>query len=142
MQQVILTLVFLFSSILISKAQESKSKQFGTVEVSVVNALNDEGTIQFALFNKENFRMQPLFAKSSIIKNGVSSVLFENIPLGEYAIISFHDENGNNKMDFELNGMPKESYGTSNNTFNVGPPQFENAKFIVSEEALSLEIKF
>ncbi len=142
MQQVILTLVFLFSSILISKAQERESKQFGTVEVSVVNALNDEGTIQFALFNKENFRMQPLFAKSSIIKNGVSSVLFENIPLGEYAIISFHDENGNNKMDFEINGMPKESYGTSNNTFNVGPPQFENAKFIVSEEALSLEIKF
>lgn len=142
MQQVILTLVFLFSSILISKAQESESEQFGTVKVSVVNALNDEGTIQFALFNKENFRMQPLFAKSSTIKNGVSSVLFENIPLGEYAVISFHDENGNNKMDFELNGMPKESYGTSNNIFNVGPPQFENAKFIVSEEALSLEIKF
>lgn len=142
MQQVILAIIFLFSSILISKAQDSESKQFGTVEVSVVNALNDEGTIQFALFNKENFKMQPLFAKSSTIKNGVSSVLFENIPPGEYAIISFHDENGNNKLDFELNGMPKESYGTSNNNFNVGPPQFENAKFIVREEALSLEIKF
>jgi len=142
MQQVILALVLIFSSVLISNAQESDRKQFGTVEVSVLNALNDEGTIQFALFNKENFRMQPLFAKCSTIKEGVSTVVFENIPLGEYAIISYHDENGNNKMDFEINGMPKESYGTSNNTLNFGPPQFENAKFIVSEEALSLEIKF
>ena len=142
MQQVILALVLIFSSVLISNAQESDRKQLGTVEVSVINALNDKGTIQFALFNKQNFRKEPLFAKSSTIKEGVSSVVFENIPLGEYAIISYHDENGNNKMDFEINGMPKESYGTSNNTLNFGPPQFENAKFIVSEEALSLEIKF
>ena len=55
MQQVILTLVLVFSSILISKAQDNVSEQFGTIEVSVKNALNDEGTIHFALFNKENF---------------------------------------------------------------------------------------
>jgi len=142
MQQVILTLVLVFSSILISKAQDNVSEQFGTIEVSVKNALNDEGTIHFALFNKENFRMEPLFAESSTIKNGESSVVFENIPLGEYAIISFHDENGNNKMDFEINGMPKESYATSNNAFSYGPPKFEDAKFIVGEDTLSLEIKF
>lgn len=142
MQQVILTLVLVFSSLLISNAQESNDPKFGTVKVSVVNVLNDKGSVHFAFFNKENFRMQPLFAKSAIIKEGTSFVNFENVPFGEYAIICFHDENENNKLDFDINGMPKESFGTSNNALNFGPPQFNDAKFIVDKEPLALEIKF
>ncbi len=142
MQHVILTIVLVISSILMGNAQEINTKEAGLVHVSVINILNDTGTVQFAVFNKENFRKQPLFAKSSIIKEGVSSVVFDSIPVGEYAIICYHDENENNRLDFEVNGMPKESYGTSNNALNFGPPQFEDAKFIVGAEALTLEIKF
>lgn len=142
MQHVILTIVLVISSILMGNAQEINTKEAGLVHVSVINILNDTGTVQFAVFNKENFRKQPLFAKSSIIKEGESSVVFDSIPVGEYAIICYHDENENNKLDFEVNGMPKESYGTSNNALNFGPPQFEDAKFIVGAEALTLEIKF
>ena len=142
MKQVILTLVFVFFSLLISNAQESNTEKFGTVKVSVPNVLNNNGTVHFAIFTKENFRMQPLFSKVASIENGLSTATFDTVPMGEYAIICFHDENENNKLDFEINGMPKESYGTSNNPFNFGPPQFEDAKFIVGEEALNLEIKF
>jgi uncharacterized protein (DUF2141 family) len=44
-------------------------------------------------------------------------------------------------MDFHLNGMPKEMYGTSNNVMNFGPPQWSDAKFEVANTPISLEIR-
>lgn len=143
MQHVILTIVLIFSTIFLSNAQESFENLEGrSIKVTVPNALSNKGKISYALFIKENFRKQPLFAKTAIIENGKSTVIFEKVPTGEYAIICFHDENNNNRMDFQENGMPKESYGTSNNPMNFGPPQFDSSKFEVAENDLSLEIKF
>ncbi|WP_372793064.1 DUF2141 domain-containing protein [Lutibacter sp.] len=143
MQQIILTIVLLFSSLVVVKAQgNNKNLEERNVTVTVVNALNDTGSVNFALFNEEGFRKQPLFAKSGTIENGVSSIVFEKIPKGEYAIICYHDENENNKMDFDVNGMPKESYGTSNNVILMGPPNYETSKFEIMDKDLTLEIKF
>jgi len=143
MQQLILTIVLLFSSVVVVKAQENNKNLEGkTITVMVVNALNDKGKVTFAIFNKEDFRKKPLFAKSAAIESGKSKVIFSNIPKGEYAIICYHDENSNSKLDFYENGMPKESYGTSNNVILMGPPNFESSKFEVLNEDLNLEIKF
>jgi len=38
--------------------------------------------------------------------------------------------------------MPKEPYGASNNVMNYGPPQFADAKFIVSDKNIDLNIMF
>ncbi len=143
MQNLLIALAFVFSSAILAQTEEKNQIIEGnTVKVSVVNALNDNGTVAFAFYNKERFMKVPLFSKSSTIVNGNSTVIFENIPEGEYAIICFHDSNGNNQMDFQENGMPKESYGTSNNAMSFGPPQFDNSKFLVNNEDLILEIKF
>ena len=143
MQQLILTIALIFASIFISKAQENGKNPIGNnITVSVINALNDNGKIRFALYNELGFRKQPLYSKFSKIENGFSEITFKNIPKGEYAIVCFHDENGNSRMDFHENGMPKESYGTSNNALLMGPPQFDSSKFVVTDEDLNLEIKF
>ena len=143
MQQIIIIIALLFSSVLMAQTQENIKKLEGkTITVTVTNALSDDGSLSFALFNKEGFRKEALQAKVSTIENGVGSVKFESVAEGEYAVICFHDSNSNNKMDFHENGMPKESYGTSNNVYLMGPPQFENSKFKVSNEDLKLEIKF
>lgn len=143
MQHLFLTIVLIFSVIFISNAQETTENiQGNNIIVTVPNALNNKGKISFALFTQENFRKQPLYAKSSSIENGKSIVTFEKVPNGTYAIICFHDENNNDQMDFEENGMPKESYGTSNNPMNFGPPQFDSSKFQIADKDISLEIKF
>ncbi|MBT8317020.1 MAG: DUF2141 domain-containing protein [Lutibacter sp.] len=143
MQHLILTIVLVFSVIFMSNAQEvTENNSENTITVTVPNVLNNNGKINFALFTQENFRKQPLFAKSSSIENGKSIVTFEKVPTGTYAIICFHDENNNDQMDFQENGMPKESYGTSNNPMNFGPPQFDSSKFQVADKDISLEIKF
>lgn len=132
----ILIVVVLFSV-------ETISAQKQNITATVVNATSDKGNIKYALYTKESFRKQPLQAKEAKIIKGKSTVVFNDVPVGEYAIICFHDANSNNRMDFEPNGMPLEDYGASNNKLSrVGPPLFDDAKFIVKDNDVSFEIKF
>ena len=131
----ILTIIILFIT-------NKITGQNNTITAKVINATSDGGTVEFALYNKTNFRMKPLQGAKSKIVNGKSVVVFENIEAGEYAIICYYDKNNNDKMDFEANGMPLEDYGASNNIMNFGPPKFEDAKFSIIDKNVSLEIKF
>lgn len=127
------TMIFITNSI---------TAQNNTITATVSNVSSDSGKIAFALYNKTNFRMKPLQAKQTKIIEGKSTVIFENVEAGEYAIICFHDKNNNNKMDFKTNGMPLEDYGASNNNMSFGPPNYEDAKFTIIDKNVSLEIKF
>ena len=112
------------------------------VTATVVNVSSDSGKVSFALYNKETFMKTPLQSKNGKIVDGKSTVVFENLEAGDYAILCFHDKNDNDKMDFQENGMPMEDYGASNNVMSFGPPQYSNSKFSVSKEDVALEIKF
>lgn len=121
---------------------QSINAQTKKITATVINATSDEGKVAFALYNKTTFMKKPIQGKEAKIENGKSTVTFENIEIGEYAIICYHDKNNNDKMDFEPNGMPREDYGASNNVMNFGPPQYNDSKFIVSDKNVSLNIKF
>lgn len=131
---VVMTVLFIANSV---TAQEK-----ATITAEVVNATSDTGKIGFALYTKDTFMKNPIQAKNAKIVDGKSLVTFENVDLGEYAIICYHDKNDNDKMDFAVNGMPLEDFGASNNVMTFGPPTFEGAKFEVNEKNVSLKIKF
>ena len=113
-----------------------------TITATVLNISSDEGIVKFALYNKTNFRLKPLQSETGNIENGKTTITFKEVAAGEYAIVCYHDKNNNDKMDFQPNGMPLEAYGASNNVMNFGPPRFDDAKFIVIDKNVSLEIKF
>jgi uncharacterized protein (DUF2141 family) len=48
---------------------------------------------------------------------------------GRYAIMAYHDENANQKLDLRLGMFPIEGYGLSNNPTVIGPPSFEDSAF-------------
>ncbi len=121
---------------------ETVSAQKQTITATVVNVTSNNGKVSYALYNKDNFMKEPVKAKSSKIIDGKSTVVFNDVPAGEYAIVCYHDKNDNNKMDFQPNGMPIENYGASNNVMNFGPPQYEDAKFTIIDNNVSLEIRF
>ena len=63
-------------------------------------------------------------------------------PPGEYAFAIVHDENGNNQMDTNWLGIPKEGIGTSNNAKGrFGPPKYRDAKFTIPEGGVVQTIK-
>ncbi len=137
------TLALSIALVLISTLGFSQETKGQTITVTIDNVLNDNGKVIFSLHNKDTFmKSDALQKEESKIKDGKVSVTFKNVEPGEYAIMAVHDENENNKMDFQANGMPKESYGMSNNPMSYGPPQYNDAKFLLENKNLEIGIRF
>lgn len=112
---------------------QDKSETF-TITVKVDNPLNDNGHVLIGLHTVDTFmKGQGIQNAKEKVKDGKVIVTFENVTPGDYAIMVLHDENDNQRMDLEANGMPKESYGMSNNPMLYGPPTFTDAKFELTE---------
>ncbi len=141
MKATFLSLAFAFFTML-GFSQDNKTETI-SITVTIDNVKNDTGKVLVSLHSKDTFmKGKGLQNTQSKITDGKVSVTFENVAAGEYAIMTLHDENENNRMDFEDNGMPKENYGMSNNPMSYGPPQFTDAKFEVTTEDLNLKIRF
>jgi uncharacterized protein (DUF2141 family) len=147
----ILTLLIMYfvSQFIFSQAEEADLEQVinntpdqFNISVTIPNVTSDKGTVRFALYDRLSFMQQPLAAKISKINNGTATALFDHIVSGEYVVLCFHDSNENNKMDFDESGIPIEDYGASNNIFQMGPPVFDDTKFIVDNKSVDLTIKF
>ncbi len=129
MKTVILTLALAISA-LFATAQDGI-----TLTVEVNNATSDGGTMNYGLYTSDQFmKAAPEMAASIKIVDGKAIAIFENVQPGEYAVMVFHDKNGNGEMDYENNGMPKEQYGMSNNNMSYGPPQFSDAAINLTED--------
>ncbi|MGC6431350.1 MAG: DUF2141 domain-containing protein [Jejuia sp.] len=132
-------IITLFLSINFSNAQDEGK----TITVTIENITNNNGHVLLSLHTESTFMKGAGIqnAKTKII-DGKITATFKNVTPGTYAIMALHDENDNNAMDFEANGMPKEDYGMSNNSMSFGPPQFAEAKFDMAKEDLEMNIKF
>jgi uncharacterized protein (DUF2141 family) len=114
-----------------------------TITVTVENIKSNDGKVLIGLHNSETFmRADGLDNVESTIENNKATLVFKNVKPGEYALLAMHDENENYMMDFEASGMPKESFGLSNNPMSFGPPQFNEAKFAVNDKDLNFTIRF
>ncbi|MBO6607118.1 DUF2141 domain-containing protein [Psychroserpens sp.] len=127
--------LFVTIALCISTLGFTQNETKNTITVVVENFTSNEGKAAIALHTADTFMrgagIQNLEAK---IIDGKATFTFENVNPGEYALLVLHDKNENNRMDFEENGMPKESYGTSNNTRSFGPPIYDDAKFNVDKD--------
>ena len=66
------------------------------------------------------------------------------LPLGDYALSVFYDQDGDGKLNTNFIGMPKEPIALSNNAVaKFGPPQYDDAVFSLGAQPLiqSLSMK-
>jgi uncharacterized protein (DUF2141 family) len=126
--------LFLLCGLIITKG----FAQDYTITVQVKNVRNNHGTVRVALFKHEKEYMKDYSLGKIVNANTPEvSVIFENMPAGEYAITVFHDENSNAKLDSNFMGVPKEGIGFSNDaSASFGPPSWEKAKFTLSQTSL------
>lgn len=112
----------------------SYSQSLGNLKVVVTGVRGTEGALLISLFNKaDGFPSESTKAikKEKIpIQPGALEVIFNDLPIGNYAIAILHDENNNLKMDTRLLVLPKEGYGFSNDaSARFGPPSYTQAMF-------------
>ncbi len=133
------------STLLLSQNTQKETHKIGNLFVIVSNLKNNSGDVKIGLFNsEESFKGKSEKYRGSVLKiiNNRAEWRIENIPYGEYAIKLFHDEDSDDEIDTNFLGIPKESYGFSNNAKGIfGPPSFEKAKFQFKDKEMRIEIK-
>jgi len=135
------TIIFLVLAA-VSGLTFGQSKEGVTVTVTIPNLRSNEGKASASLYNEATFmKAAPLQSLDAKPKEKSVTVIFENVQPGEYGIITLHDLNENDRMDFESNGMPKEDYGVSGTVAGFGPPAWDNAKIMIGTTDLDIEIR-
>ena len=102
------------------------------------------GQVMVALYNSEATYSGGAPVASAIVDvaGGHHSAVFTDLPAGDYAAKTFHDVDGNGKMNTNPFGMPTEPFAFSNNARgNMGPARWDAAHFNASgavEQTISL----
>ena len=133
---ILIILNFLFLNVVFS--QEETSKYYITdlrgeisLEMEINNLQSNNGPVYIRILDQSE---NPVIVGTSSVVNYSTKISFDSISPGKYAIQFFHDENENQKLDLNLIGIPKESYGSSNDVKPVlGPPKFEKMLFNLTE---------
>lgn len=107
------------------------------LKISIKGFENNKGTLMLEVLTPQKKAvkrlMQPITNKQVVIE-------LNDLAAGQYSVRVFHDENDNKKLDTGMFGIPKESWGMSNNVKAImGPPDFNESLFWLKGDT-SLEI--
>lgn len=98
------------------------------VTVVVHGVASGRGAVSVALCPRATFLRGCALARSVRAARGDVAVAFPAVPAGRYAVMAFHDENGNGRLDRSEMGVPVEGYGFSRDASGrQGPPSFDDA---------------
>ena len=76
------------------------------------------------------------------VDTGIRRTTLTGLKPGKYAIILFHDENQDGRLDKNIFGVPTEGFGFSNNVLGfLSPPDFEDALLTVGDDAATTRIE-
>ena len=114
-----------------------------TLHVTVEKIRNDTQPVRVLLFNSpDSFpdEAQCFKAKATKPIEGTAVVEFRNLDPGPYAIMAYHDENEDNRLNRVLGMWPSEGYGLSLNPLVMGPPTFQETSFELPPRGLSVTL--
>lgn len=108
------------------------------IALAVHDVPSSKGKISVAVYNtKEGFlKFDNVFkSDTTIAQKGITHIAIKGLPKGEYALAIFHDENGNDRLDTNWLGIPKEKVAFSNAKMKTfGPPAFKECAFKVEKD--------
>lgn len=119
------------------------SGQAATLHVTVENIRNDSQPVRVLLFNSpDSFPDEERCYKvqATTGTEGTAVVEFTDLAPGAYAIMAYHDENEDNRLNRVLGMWPSEGYGLSLNPLVMGPPTFQETSFELPDQGLSVAL--
>ncbi|HPX13348.1 MAG TPA: glycosyltransferase family 39 protein [Treponemataceae bacterium] len=117
------------------KTEKGSGRESGYLTVKVTDI--DEslgGQLVYALYASDPIRPGNFINSGALtVTKGSQNIILENIPYGEYAIVAFHDLNGNYQPDFKNNKAVEGLAMGVNPAELKGEPSFDQLKFSFSE---------
>lgn len=121
----------------------------GTIVLTVTKFENNKGNCIACLYdNAASFSGKglPVVCKTVPVDKKGTTVVFDDVPNGVYAISVIHDANRNEKFDTNFLGIPKEGYGASKNNLPfAAAPDFHKNKFSLSSSdtaTISIQLRY
>ncbi len=99
--------------------------------VTVNGIEHTKGQIYLVLYNSsETFldEEKSLSTQTHAASVGEITAHFKDLEPGDYAILAYHDENGDSQLNRFLGMIPSEGYGLSRNPEVFGKPKFDDAR--------------
>lgn len=113
----------------------------GDLIVTLNGIAHDKGNIRVGLYDRtETFRKEErAFAlKAGPALPGQVSLTFADVPPGRYAVMAYHDEDGDGGLDRFMGMIPTEGYALSNDPEVSGPPAFDECAFDIPAEGRTI----
>jgi uncharacterized protein (DUF2141 family) len=107
-------------------ATESAAPAGSSVHVIVENVESAAGIVNVAVCNQSLSEEGCPYKTSGPAAQGFVELKLDGIPPGNYAVVGYHDVNGNDEFDKFL-GMPREPYALSSEAAESLVPRFQDA---------------
>lgn len=113
-----------------------------TITVIVENVESGSGIVNVAVCDKGLSREGCPYVREIKAQPGFVETEFRDVPPGNYAVVGYHDVNGNNLFDKVL-GMPREPYALSSKAAEKLVPTFADAALPIKagENAVIIRLK-
>ena len=132
----------------VDEERSATLEQSSSLTVNITDSKHDDGSAGFALWNgPEGFPEEIEHAIRITyvpVVAGVASASFEDLAPGRYAVTVYNDRNGNETFDKNWLGIPRESWGVSNNARpRLRAPGYGEAVFEIDagEHRLGIELR-
>jgi uncharacterized protein (DUF2141 family) len=117
----------------------------GQLTVHVTGIRSGDGQVRAGIFDSGDgfpLRVDDVAIKADApIKDGEALIVFDNLPRGTYAVVAYHDENDNGKLDRNRLGKPREGAGIYRRPRSrFPPPRFRNSRFEFRGEDTTVRI--
>lgn len=115
----------------------------GTLTVTLKQVAAAPGNLRASLYREpDSFRKEDkaLQVVSVPAAAGEVQLTFRDVPPGRYAVMAYHDADGNGRLNLRLGMFPSEGYGLSNNPKVFGPPPFADSAFDVGADGGAIAI--
>ncbi len=101
-----------------------------SLTIKITNLRSNEGLVGIDFLNENEVKVKGEYIP---IKNKIATVTYNNLKKGKYAVRVYHDENKNDKMDFNWLMMPKEGFGYTGEK-QFGYPKIKNMLFMLDKD--------
>lgn len=138
------SLLIFFSFIHFTTMPTTTTPEVSTLTVKLDNFKTNGSYVYVAVYDSSKTWLKTHFlGERVIVEDGQAKVVFSDIPKGTYAISSFYDLNGNDKLDTNFFGIPKEPYAFSNQAKPFfGSPKWRDVTFKVEESNTEIYIRY
>jgi uncharacterized protein (DUF2141 family) len=113
-----------------------------TLSVAIDGAKPGGGPLTVLLFDRAaGFPKETKASARHVLPAGQTTLALDGLKPGQYAVLAYHDEDGNGELNRFLGMIPREGWGLSNNPKVSGKPAFKDAAVALPQSGAALTLK-